>query len=231
MPSSGSEQAETEESPEEHLDKLRTDLEEAVSAEDYQGAAGLRDQIKELEGSNPVRSLKAQLQAAVEAQDYPEAIRCRDELQKLSPVPKSKIPSTPPPPTKSETITNGIRIQVKSSFLPHRSRPGQYVFMYQVRIENQVPDTVVKLHSRHWVITDANNFQDQVRGEGVLGEQPEIDPNKEYAYSSSVPIRTPTGKMSGTYQMQVKDSNGQWKHAFDASIGVFGLSMSDATPL
>jgi uncharacterized protein affecting Mg2+/Co2+ transport len=50
-----------------------------------------------------------------------------------------------------------------SSFLPHRSRPGQYVFMYQVRIENQVPDTVVKLHSRHWVITDANNFQDQVR--------------------------------------------------------------------
>lgn len=151
-----------------------------------------------------------------------EAARCRDELKKLQPEKKAKPPLSPPPPTQSDSLTNGVRVQVKrwlspmcdiddshqqinssisiinsvlqlphpirlhassvtqvkqhldhsqetdtklmpSSFLPYRSRPGQYVFMYRIRIVNESAQGAVKLQRRHWIITDANSYQDQVR--------------------------------------------------------------------
>jgi len=114
-----------------------------------------------------------------------------------------------------------IRVDVETSYLDEQSDPreGRYVFAYTITIKNegQVP---ARLLSRHWVITDANGKVEEVRGEGVIGEQPYLKPGQGFRYSSGAVIETPVGAMQGSYQM-LGDDGAQ----FDAPIEPFRLAM------
>ena len=119
----------------------------------------------------------------------------------------------------SEAVTNDVRVEVLSRHATEHSRPmqGEWVFQYTVRITNRGTDTV-QLVSRHWIITDALEHIEEVKGPGVVGEQPVLAPGESFKYSSWCPLKTPTGMMHGTYQMVGKDG-GQ----FDIEIAPFGL--------
>jgi ApaG protein len=119
----------------------------------------------------------------------------------------------------SVATTRGVRVRVASRFDPGRSQPaqGQWFFLYTVTIANQGDETV-QLVSRHWVITDGEGRIEEVRGPGVVGEQPVLDPGEEFEYTSGCPLPTPFGTMHGTYQM-VAASGAR----FDAEIAPFAL--------
>ena len=119
----------------------------------------------------------------------------------------------------SEAVTEDIRVEVMSSYSPENSRPqeGEWVFQYTVRITNQSKDTV-QLVSRHWVITDAADRVEEVRGPGVVGEQPTLKPGESFKYSSWCPLKTPMGLMYGTYEMQRENGS-----RFDIEIAPFAL--------
>jgi len=119
----------------------------------------------------------------------------------------------------SEAVTNHVRVEVLSRYAPENSHPGQsqWVFQYTVRITNQGTDTV-QLISRHWIITDALDHVEEVKGPGVVGEQPVLAPGEWFKYSSWCPLETPTGMMRGTYQM-VGRAGGE----FDIEIAPFAL--------
>ena len=119
----------------------------------------------------------------------------------------------------SEAVTNGIRVEVMAQHSLENSRPsqGEWVFQYTVRITNQSSDTV-QLLSRHWIITDAVDHVEEVRGPGVVGAQPVLAPGESFKYSSWCPLKTPTGMMRGTYQMV-----GPGGKQFDIEIAPFAL--------
>ncbi|WP_089720684.1 Co2+/Mg2+ efflux protein ApaG [Candidatus Entotheonella palauensis] len=119
----------------------------------------------------------------------------------------------------SNVLTQGIRISVESFYVPSRSQPerGQYLFAYTVRIANE-GDTPAQLISRHWIIQDAHGRTEHVRGPGVVGAQPRLEPGQSHEYTSFCPLGTPSGSMRGTYQM-VRDDGSE----FDAVVGVFSL--------
>ncbi len=119
----------------------------------------------------------------------------------------------------SEAVTNGIRVEVLSRHSPENSRPlqNEWVFEYTVRITNQGHETV-QLISRHWIITDALERTEEVRGPGVVGEQPVLAPGESFKYSSWCPLKTPTGTMHGTYQMARAGGS-----QFDIDIAPFAL--------
>src|SRR5882672_3980221 len=123
------------------------------------------------------------------------------------------------PAPMSEAVTNGIRVEVMSQLSNENSRPGQgeWVFQYTVRITNQGQETV-QLLTRHWIITDALDHVEEVRGPGVVGQQPVLQPGESFQYSSWCPLKTPTGAMRGTYQMNRMDGT-----QFDIEIAPFGL--------
>src|SRR5579871_278163 len=102
----------------------------------------------------------------------------------------------------SEAVTNDIRVEVLSRHSPENSKPGldEWVFEYTIRITNQGSETV-QLLTRHWIITDALGHTEEVKGPGVVGEQPVLAPGEAFKYSSWCPLKTPTGTMRGTYQM------------------------------
>jgi ApaG protein len=120
---------------------------------------------------------------------------------------------------RSEAVTHGIRVEVQSVFVPERSDPddGQWFFAYRVRITNEGEETA-QLVSRHWVIIDGRGRVEEVRGPGVVGEQPVLRPGETFEYTSACPLRTPDGTMHGTYQMVTKDGA-----RFDAEIAPFAL--------
>ena len=120
----------------------------------------------------------------------------------------------------SDAVTNGIRVQVKARFDPSRSKPqqNQWFFLYTVTIANQGA-TTTQLISRHWVITDANGKVEEVRGPGVVGEQPVLAPGQSFEYTSGCPLNTSFGTMHGTYQMITTKGE-----RFDATIAPFTLS-------
>jgi ApaG protein len=122
-------------------------------------------------------------------------------------------------PFTSEAVTRGIRIHVQSAYVPDRSDPdhGQWFFIYTVRISNEGTETA-QLVSRHWVITDANGRVHEVKGAGVVGEQPVLKPGESFEYTSACPLETSFGTMHGTYQMVLRNGDG-----FDASIAPFSL--------
>ena len=99
--------------------------------------------------------------------------------------------------------TNDIRVTVQPTFLEEQSTPGEdhYVWAYQVRIENTGGKTV-KLLNRYWCITDALGRIQEVKGEGVVGEQPSIAPGEQFEYTSGTPLGAPSGIMLGTYEME-----------------------------
>ena len=117
--------------------------------------------------------------------------------------------------------TRGVVVRVSVSFLPEQSEParGRWFWAYHIRIENEGPATV-QLLTRHWVITDANGKVEEVRGDGVVGEQPYLKPGQGFRYSSGMVIETPVGSMQGSYQMLGDDG----AH-FDAPVQPFRLAM------
>jgi ApaG protein len=119
----------------------------------------------------------------------------------------------------SEAVTNNVRVEVESEYAPERSQPlqNEWFFLYTIRITNEGSQTV-QLLSRHWIITDATGHVEEVRGEGVVGEQPVLAPGESFQYTSGCPLTTSTGVMRGTYQM-VDENDGR----FDVEIAPFAL--------
>jgi ApaG protein len=115
--------------------------------------------------------------------------------------------------------TRAIRVTVQPQYLPDQSDPGksQYVWAYQVRIENK-GDVTVQLRSRHWKITDGLGRRQEVKGPGVVGKTPRLRPGEVFEYTSGTPLSTPSGFMGGTYQM-VSESG----ENFDIEIPTFSL--------
>lgn len=121
--------------------------------------------------------------------------------------------------SSSEAVTNNVRVEVESQYAPDHSQPFQshWFFHYTIRITNEGDETV-QLLSRHWIITDANGHVDEVRGPGVVGEQPVLGPGESFQYTSGCPLKTSSGVMRGTYSM-VSESG---EH-FDVEIAPFAL--------
>jgi ApaG protein len=105
-----------------------------------------------------------------------------------------------------EAITDGIKVTVRSVFLEDQSQPEQnhYVWAYHVRIEN-LGERTVQLLNRHWRITDAAGRTQEVRGPGVVGEQPILKTGEIFEYTSGTPLATPSGMMAGTYEMEDRE--------------------------
>lgn len=118
-----------------------------------------------------------------------------------------------------EETTRDIRIAVEPNFLEEQSEPeeSRYLWSYRVTIENQ-SQLSVQLLSRYWRITDARGRVREVRGEGVIGEQPVIPPGRAYEYTSGAPLETASGFMTGTYRMRA--STGE---SFEVGIPMFAL--------
>ena len=114
-----------------------------------------------------------------------------------------------------------ISINVDTAYLAEQSDPSadRYVFTYTITITNS-GTVAAQLISRHWIITDAENVTQEVKGLGVVGEQPLLRPGEHFEYTSGTALATPVGTMRGTYQMVAEDGN-----KFDAEIPVFTLSM------
>jgi ApaG protein len=118
-----------------------------------------------------------------------------------------------------EETTRSIKVTVKPFYLEDQSSPtdNHYVWAYQVRIENHGPDTV-QLRGRYWRITDAMGRIQEVRGPGVVGEQPVLAPGEAFEYTSGTPLPTPSGIMVGAYEME---THGGGK--FEVAIPAFSL--------
>ena len=120
-----------------------------------------------------------------------------------------------------EQAIHKIRVEVDTSYLEDQSDPKErrYVFSYTITIRNEgsVP---ARLLTRHWIITDSNGKVQEVRGDGVVGEQPYLKPGQGFRYSSGAVLETPVGAMQGSYQMVADDGE-----QFDAPIAAFRLAM------
>lgn len=125
-------------------------------------------------------------------------------------------------PTMVDQPTNyRMEVAVQSTYMDEESEPDEnkFVFAYTVTIRN-VGTVPAQLLARHWIITDADGKVKEVRGEGVVGEQPRLVPGEGFQYTSAALIETPVATMSGSYQMMADDGV-----AFDAEIPLFRLSM------
>lgn len=122
--------------------------------------------------------------------------------------------------TNSDVITRGVRVKVQSRYVPERSAPDKrrFFFAYHVTIRNE-GDESVKLISRHWTITDGAGRTQHVKGPGVVGETPHLDPGESFEYTSACPLTTELGAMHGAYQM-VTDGGDE----FEAMIDSFTLA-------
>tara|TARA_B100000745_G_scaffold192882_1_gene126894 strand:- start:172 stop:588 length:417 start_codon:yes stop_codon:yes gene_type:complete len=120
----------------------------------------------------------------------------------------------------SEAVTRGVRVSVKARFSQARSEPlrNLWFFLYTIEITNESSDTV-QLISRHWTITDADKIVEEIRGLGVIGQQPTLNPGESFEYTSGCPLKTPFGTMHGTYQMVTTGGD-----RFDANVAPFTLS-------
>ncbi len=121
------------------------------------------------------------------------------------------------PALVSSAVTDGIRVDVHSAFRPERSEPGRWLFAYTVRIANDGERTA-KLLARHWIIVDATGNREEVQGDGVIGQQPRLEPGQRFEYTSFCILKTPHGSMRGTYRMVREDGS-----TFDARIAPFPL--------
>jgi ApaG protein len=122
------------------------------------------------------------------------------------------------------TVTRDIEVTVSPRFLSERSSPdnGYFFWAYSIEITNNGRDTV-QLKTRHWRITDANGRLQEVKGAGVVGEQPVLKPGESFEYTSGVPLPTPSGFMVGTYGMVTEAGE-----PFDIEIPAFSLDCSHA---
>jgi ApaG protein len=121
----------------------------------------------------------------------------------------------------NEQTENQIIIDVETDYIEGESSPEEdrYVFSYTITIRNE-GNAPAKLLTRHWVITDANGHVQEVKGEGVVGEQPHLNPGEGFKYTSGTILETPVGVMQGSYQMVTDEGE-----EFDATIDPFRLSI------
>jgi ApaG protein len=124
----------------------------------------------------------------------------------------------------STAVTQGIEVEVHGDYRPDRSSPaeGRYLFTYTVRITNG-GSGAARLLSRHWIVTDATGTPEEVVGEGVVGQQPHLQPGQSFQYTSFCVLRTPLGQMRGTYTMARDDGS-----RFQAEIAPFALAVPSA---
>jgi ApaG protein len=122
-------------------------------------------------------------------------------------------------PPASEAVTNDIRVEVESRYASEHSEPfhDRWVFQYSIRITNQGAETV-QLLRRHWIITDVTGHTEEVRGAGVVGQQPVLEPGESFEYASWCPLKTSRGVMRGTYHMVSETGD-----HFDVEIAPFAL--------
>jgi ApaG protein len=120
-----------------------------------------------------------------------------------------------------ESPLHAIQVIVTTRFLEDQSIPedDRFVFAYTIRIQN-LGEVAAQLVSRHWLITDANGKVQEVRGDGVVGEQPWLQPGEQFEYTSGTVLETPLGTMRGSYQMVADDGT-----RFDAMVDPFTLSI------
>ncbi len=123
--------------------------------------------------------------------------------------------------TLMDTSDYDIQVSVETTYVDGQSSPqdARYVFAYTITITNEGRKPA-KLLTRHWIITDANGKVQEVRGEGVVGEQPHLAPGQGFRYTSGAVLETPVGSMQGSYQMQGEDG-----HHFEAPIAAFSLAI------
>lgn len=121
--------------------------------------------------------------------------------------------------SRSEAVTDGLRVEAEARYSPEHSQPGanHWFFVYTIRISNEGTESC-QLLSRHWIIRDATGRVEEVRGAGVVGEQPVLEPGDHFEYTSGCPLPTPFGSMEGSYEM-ARESGGR----FDAQIARFEL--------
>ncbi len=121
----------------------------------------------------------------------------------------------------SDTTTRGIRIVVKPQFVPEQSQPdrGHFFFAYHISIHND-GEVSAQLLSRHWVITDGEGRTEEVRGAGVVGQQPMLKPGEHFEYTSACPLTTPVGTMHGSFHMVPAAGE-----PFEAAIAPFRLAV------
>jgi ApaG protein len=124
----------------------------------------------------------------------------------------------------STAVTQGIRVSVESRYRDDQSTPmaQRYVFTYTIRISNEGA-AAAQLKSRHWIITDGNGLTEEVKGEGVVGNQPHLGAGESFEYTSFCVLKTPHGSMRGTYSMTREDGT-----TFLATIGAFSLTVPNA---
>jgi len=215
-------------SPSSERAQLQRELAAAVAAEDYQAAARLKASLARVEAADPLLSLQRALQEAVAAERYEDAAVLRRQLEVVA------AESTGPEalaslPTTSNTATHGIRVRVRSFFMPNNSSPaqGRYFWGYAVTITNE-SDRVVQLRNRHWVIVDERGHREEVKGPGVVGAQPVLLPGKTYEYNSGCPLSVPSGSMQGSYTFVVLDeTDGRFKDTIEVAIGRFKLAVQE----
>jgi ApaG protein len=120
-----------------------------------------------------------------------------------------------------KAVTRGISVTVTPRYMPEESSPdqGRYFFAYTVEIINTSLDRV-QLKARYWKITDAHGHVQEVRGAGVVGEQPVLGPGESFSYTSGCPLATPSGTMQGSYVMETAGGK-----TFDAEIPAFSLDI------
>ncbi len=125
-----------------------------------------------------------------------------------------------------QAVTRGFRVTVKPQYLPEQSSPDEdrYVWAYTIEIANLGTETA-QLLSRYWRITDAEGKVQEVRGPGVVGEQPRLEPGEAFTYTSGVPLSTPSGIMVGWYQMRSETGE-----LFTIDVPAFSLDLPDAKP-
>ncbi len=121
----------------------------------------------------------------------------------------------------NQPAQNNIEVDVKTRYIEDQSNPEQnyYVFAYTITIQNKGSQSA-QLLTRHWVITDSNHKVQEVRGDGVVGEQPLLKPGEQFVYTSGTMLETAVGTMKGSYQMLADDGS-----HFDATINEFILSI------
>jgi ApaG protein len=122
-------------------------------------------------------------------------------------------------PPSSDVVTHGIRVQAAAQFMPDDSNPDQrqYIYAYRIVLTNEGTRRA-KLKSRHWIILDADNQREDVRGPGVVGKSPDLAPGERFEYMSGCPLRTTWGTMEGSYVFERE--NGE---QFEVAIGRFFL--------
>ncbi|MGB0955097.1 MAG: Co2+/Mg2+ efflux protein ApaG [Panacagrimonas sp.] len=125
----------------------------------------------------------------------------------------------------SNTLTNGIRVIAQPQYVPAQSEPsqGRYLFAYQITISNEGAATV-QLLSRYWAITNGEGRLEEVRGPGVVGQQPVLKPGESFQYTSACPLDTPVGTMHGAFNMVVQQTG----ENFSVDISPFRLAVPSA---